>query len=78
MSTVSALTLGRPGDPAAVRHVRFDAVTPGDVDGLAFTHLHFDHAGWAFTRASRTFSNARPAGTPAEGQHKQNYSGGSK
>jgi glyoxylase-like metal-dependent hydrolase (beta-lactamase superfamily II) len=35
-----------------------------DIDVLAFTHLHFDHTGWAFTpgadgRAMKTFPNAR-------------------
>jgi glyoxylase-like metal-dependent hydrolase (beta-lactamase superfamily II) len=29
------------------------------VDVLAFTHLHFDHAGWAFADGARTFPNAR-------------------
>jgi glyoxylase-like metal-dependent hydrolase (beta-lactamase superfamily II) len=37
---------------------------PGDIDVAAFTHLHFDHAGWAFTEGAnelqrRTFVNAR-------------------
>jgi glyoxylase-like metal-dependent hydrolase (beta-lactamase superfamily II) len=34
-------------------------VRPGDVDVLAFTHLHFDHAGWAFTDDAKTFPSAR-------------------
>ncbi|OBG24625.1 MBL fold metallo-hydrolase [Mycobacterium sp. 852002-51057_SCH5723018] len=37
---------------------------PEDVDVVAFTHLHFDHAGWAFTTDSagqsvKTFPHAR-------------------
>ncbi len=32
---------------------------PEDIDVLAFTHLHFDHAGWAFANGDRTFPNAR-------------------
>ena len=37
---------------------------PGDIDVVAFTHLHFDHAGWAFTEGAndlhrKTFPNAR-------------------
>jgi glyoxylase-like metal-dependent hydrolase (beta-lactamase superfamily II) len=32
---------------------------PEDVDVVAFTHLHFDHAGWAFTNGAKTFPNAR-------------------
>lgn len=32
---------------------------PGDIDVVAFTHLHFDHAGWAFTNGVKTFPNAR-------------------
>jgi len=31
----------------------------GDVDVVAFTHLHFDHAGWAFADGAKTFPNAR-------------------
>jgi glyoxylase-like metal-dependent hydrolase (beta-lactamase superfamily II) len=39
-------------------------VDPGEIDILAFTHLHADHTGWAFTRAedgylSKTFPDAR-------------------
>ena len=30
-----------------------------DIDILAFTHLHFDHAGWAYTDGTKTFPNAR-------------------
>jgi glyoxylase-like metal-dependent hydrolase (beta-lactamase superfamily II) len=32
---------------------------PEDVDVVAFTHLHFDHAGWAFANGAKTFPNAR-------------------
>jgi glyoxylase-like metal-dependent hydrolase (beta-lactamase superfamily II) len=37
---------------------------PEDIDVLAFTHLHFDHTGWAFTHGpdgveTKTFPNAR-------------------
>jgi glyoxylase-like metal-dependent hydrolase (beta-lactamase superfamily II) len=32
---------------------------PADIDVLAFTHLHFDHAGWAFADGAKTFPNAR-------------------
>jgi glyoxylase-like metal-dependent hydrolase (beta-lactamase superfamily II) len=32
---------------------------PEDIDVVAFTHLHFDHAGWAFADGARTFPNAR-------------------
>lgn len=38
-------------------------VTPADIDVVAFTHLHFDHTGWAFTHSasgwSPTFPRAR-------------------
>jgi glyoxylase-like metal-dependent hydrolase (beta-lactamase superfamily II) len=30
-----------------------------DIDMVAFTHLHFDHAGWAFVNGDKTFPNAR-------------------
>jgi glyoxylase-like metal-dependent hydrolase (beta-lactamase superfamily II) len=36
-------------------------VRPEDVDVLALTHLHFDHAGWAFTDGAKVFPNARYA-----------------
>jgi glyoxylase-like metal-dependent hydrolase (beta-lactamase superfamily II) len=32
---------------------------PEDVEVVAFTHLHFDHAGWAFANGAKTFPNAR-------------------
>jgi glyoxylase-like metal-dependent hydrolase (beta-lactamase superfamily II) len=32
---------------------------PEDIDVVAFTHLHFDHAGWAFAHGAKTFPNAR-------------------
>lgn len=31
----------------------------GDIDVVAFTHLHFDHAGWAFVEGLKTFPHAR-------------------
>ena len=31
---------------------------PEDIDVVAFTHLHFDHAGWAFANGDKTFPNA--------------------
>ena len=30
-----------------------------DIDVVAFTHLHFDHAGWAYAHGAKTFPNAR-------------------
>ena len=32
---------------------------PGVIDTVAFTHLHFDHAGWAFVNGAKTFPSAR-------------------
>ena len=32
---------------------------PENIDVVAFTHLHFDHAGWAFANGAKTFPNAR-------------------
>lgn len=57
----SSLAFGRADsgsmpDTLATLGVRLD-----DIDILAFTHLHFDHTGWAFTRGARTFPNARYA-----------------
>jgi glyoxylase-like metal-dependent hydrolase (beta-lactamase superfamily II) len=34
-------------------------VGAGEIDVLALTHLHFDHAGWAFADGARTFPHAR-------------------
>jgi glyoxylase-like metal-dependent hydrolase (beta-lactamase superfamily II) len=34
-------------------------VRPADIDVVAFTHLHFDHAGWAFADGTKTFPDAR-------------------
>jgi glyoxylase-like metal-dependent hydrolase (beta-lactamase superfamily II) len=33
-------------------------VDPGDVTDVLFTHLHFDHIGWASTDSAPTFPNA--------------------
>ncbi len=33
-------------------------VTPGDVTDVVFTHLHFDHVGWATQKGNVTFANA--------------------
>jgi glyoxylase-like metal-dependent hydrolase (beta-lactamase superfamily II) len=30
-----------------------------DIDAVAFTHLHFDHAGWTFINGTKTFPDAR-------------------
>lgn len=34
---------------------------PQDIDVVGFTHLHFDHAGWAFAGGAQVFPNARYA-----------------
>jgi glyoxylase-like metal-dependent hydrolase (beta-lactamase superfamily II) len=36
-------------------------IRPEAIHVLAITHLHFDHAGWAFANGARTFPNARYA-----------------
>ncbi|PJK21256.1 MBL fold metallo-hydrolase [Mycolicibacterium goodii] len=41
-------------------------VRPDDIDVVAFTHLHFDHAGWAFADGDKTFPNARYVVAAAE------------
>ena len=33
-------------------------ITPGDVTDVVFTHLHFDHVGWATQQGSVVFTNA--------------------
>jgi glyoxylase-like metal-dependent hydrolase (beta-lactamase superfamily II) len=57
----STLAFGRVDSGAMLDVLAALAITPADVDVLAFTHLHFDHAGWAFTQGARTFQNARYA-----------------
>ncbi|MGY4649009.1 MBL fold metallo-hydrolase [Mycobacterium sp. URHB0021] len=32
---------------------------PEDIDVVAFTHLHFDHAGWAYANSAKMFPHAR-------------------
>ncbi|BBY17379.1 MBL fold hydrolase [Mycolicibacterium litorale] len=39
---------------------------PDDIDVVAFTHLHFDHAGRAFAARHKTFPNARYVLSAAE------------
>jgi glyoxylase-like metal-dependent hydrolase (beta-lactamase superfamily II) len=55
----SSLPFGRVDSGAMLDVLAALAVSPGDIDVLAFTHLHFDHAGWAFTEGIPTFPNAR-------------------
>jgi glyoxylase-like metal-dependent hydrolase (beta-lactamase superfamily II) len=55
----SSFPFGRADSGAMLDVLSTLGVRLGDVDVLAFTHLHFDHAGWAFTHGARTFPNAR-------------------
>jgi glyoxylase-like metal-dependent hydrolase (beta-lactamase superfamily II) len=34
-------------------------VVPGDIDTVAYTHLHLDHVGWAFVDGRKFFPDAR-------------------
>ncbi|GAA3438886.1 MBL fold metallo-hydrolase [Kutzneria kofuensis] len=34
-------------------------VDPGEIDTVAYTHLHLDHVGWAFVDGRKFFPNAR-------------------
>ena len=34
-------------------------IEPGDIDAVAYTHLHVDHVGWAFVDGRKFFPNAR-------------------
>jgi glyoxylase-like metal-dependent hydrolase (beta-lactamase superfamily II) len=38
--------------------LRAHGVTPGDVTDVVFTHLHFDHVGWATQKGRVVFPNA--------------------
>jgi glyoxylase-like metal-dependent hydrolase (beta-lactamase superfamily II) len=55
----SSLAFGTVDSGAMLDVLSALAVSPDAVDVLAFTHLHFDHAGWAFTAGAKTFPNAR-------------------
>jgi glyoxylase-like metal-dependent hydrolase (beta-lactamase superfamily II) len=57
----SSFALGRVDSGAMLDVLAAQGVTPDDIDVLALTHLHFDHAGWAFTDGAKTFPNARYA-----------------
>jgi len=62
----SSFTFGRADSGAMLDVLALLGIRPPDVDVLAFTHLHFDHVGWAFTHGARTFPNARYALAAAE------------
>ena len=55
----SSLTFGDVDCGSMLEVLASLGVRPEDIDVLAITHLHFDHAGWAFADGARTFPNAR-------------------
>jgi glyoxylase-like metal-dependent hydrolase (beta-lactamase superfamily II) len=57
----SSFPFGRADSGAMLDVLATLGVRPDDIDVLAFTHLHFDHVGSAFTNGARTFPNARYA-----------------
>jgi glyoxylase-like metal-dependent hydrolase (beta-lactamase superfamily II) len=57
----ASLTFGRVDSGSMLDVLNALGVRPEDTDVLALTHLHFDHAGWAFVNSVRTFPNARYA-----------------
>lgn len=57
----SSFDFGEADSGAMLNVLTLLGVRRSDVDVLAFTHLHFDHIGWAFTHGARTFPNARYA-----------------
>jgi glyoxylase-like metal-dependent hydrolase (beta-lactamase superfamily II) len=46
-----------------------EGVQPGDVTDLVFTHLHYDHVGWATQQGKIVFSNATPRCHRADWAH---------
>ena len=57
----ASFTFGRVDSGSMLDVLRTLGVRPEDPDVLAITHLHFDHAGWAFANDVKTFPNARYA-----------------
>lgn len=57
----SSFAFGRADSGAMLDVLAALGIRLDDIDVLAFTHLHFDHAGWAFTHGDRTFPKARYA-----------------
>lgn len=57
----ASLTFGRVDSGSMLDVLNTLGVRPEDPDVLAITHLHFDHAGWAFASNAKTFPNARYA-----------------
>jgi glyoxylase-like metal-dependent hydrolase (beta-lactamase superfamily II) len=52
-------TFGRADCGSMVDVLGALGIHPKDIDVVAFTHLHFDHAGWAYANGAKTFPNAR-------------------
>jgi glyoxylase-like metal-dependent hydrolase (beta-lactamase superfamily II) len=49
---------GRYGGGAFLGSLRYLGVAPADVTDVVFSHLHFDHVGWATQRGEIVFPNA--------------------
>jgi glyoxylase-like metal-dependent hydrolase (beta-lactamase superfamily II) len=53
-----AIDTGRYRGGRLLDGLRRHGVAPGDVTDVAFTHLHFDHVGWATSKGRVVFTNA--------------------
>ncbi|AEW99715.1 MBL fold metallo-hydrolase [Streptantibioticus cattleyicolor] len=49
--------------------LRAHGIEPGDVTDVVFTHLHFDHIGWATDRGEVVFPNATYRAHRADWEH---------
>ncbi len=49
--------------------LRRHGVEPGDITDVLFTHLHFDHVGWATQQGTVVFPNARHRVHEADWEH---------
>ncbi len=48
-------------------------VTPADIDAVVFTHMHFDHMGWASKRVDATYQATFPKASYRAHQHELDY-----
>ena len=55
---VGTIDNGRYSGGQFLESLRSEGVSPADVTDVAFTHLHFDHVGWATQKGSVIFENA--------------------
>jgi glyoxylase-like metal-dependent hydrolase (beta-lactamase superfamily II) len=58
--------MGATNSGSQLETLAFVGGSPASIDTVAFTHLHADHIGWAFSRDRPTFPEARYVGSRPE------------